>query len=127
MKKRARVVPKPTMKPSAEIVRGINLEVRGSELIAQAKQRIAWHTRNAEAIAAELRVISPKKDASAPRELEPFAQMSRRLDIARNMRGHEEHARFLTFVARNLKRTRMYHVTLQDLSHFEIMPKGSYL
>ena len=43
------------------------------------------------------------------------------------MRGHQEHARFLTFIASNLKPSVLYRVGLNDLSHFEIMPKGSYL
>jgi len=97
---------------------GINLEVPGSVLITQAKQRIAWHKQNAATIAAELRLSLDADD---------LREKWRRLEISRQMRGHEEHARFLTFIASNLKPSVLYRVGLNDLSHFEIMPKGSYL
>jgi len=65
---------------------GINLEVRGAVLIAQAKQRIAWHKQNAATIAAELRLSLDADD---------LREKWRRLEISRQMRGHEENARFL--------------------------------
>lgn len=74
----------------------------------------------------ELKALS--KGAGADLSLaEQWKWEARRTDLARQMRGHEEYARFLDFVKRRVSRSRTYRVTLQDLSQLEIMPKGSYL
>jgi hypothetical protein len=106
--------------------RGINLDVPGPALVAQAAERIAWHERNAAMMRAELErlpVKVPGEDSLA----EEWKRDARRRDLTRLMLGHEEHARFLTFVKRHLRPRRTYHVSLNDMAALEIMPKGSYL
>jgi hypothetical protein len=126
MQKRPRTVVKTAKTAPVEWERGIHLDVRGADLIAQAEARIAWHKQNAETMAAELRAMSPKAEATKA-VAEDWTQRSRRTDIARLMSAHEEHARFLTFVAKSLSRTRTYRVTLSDLTHFELAPRKMYI
>jgi hypothetical protein len=103
---------------------GLMLDVRGTALIAQATRRIAWHKHNAALMASELRNLPPRdgKLASA----DEWKQDARRTELTRLMRGHEEHARYLGFLKQHVNRRRTYRLSLQDLSHLEITPKGSH-
>ena len=106
--------------PAAVPERGIQLDVPGRALIAQAAQRIAWHQRSAAVLAAEIKSMTIGSGPLA--DMKDWTQWTRRTEIERKMASHEERARFLTFVARHLVRGRTYHLSLRDLSEFEIRP-----
>ena len=112
-------------KQSVSLERGINLDVPGRALIAQADERITWHKHIAGVMAAELKTIPLEAGAtlSTPDE---WKQQARRTDLERTMNGHLEHARFLMFVREHLVRDRPYRLGLTDLSILEIMPRESY-
>jgi hypothetical protein len=108
---------KPTVSPSE---RGINLEVPGSALVAQAAARIAWHKENATRIKAELSAIEAA-DAT-----DDWKRSGRRTDLTRVMLAHEDHARFLTFVKQHLKPRQIYRLGFADMMALELTPKGSF-
>ena len=118
--------PKPTARPAASqaLERGINLDVPGRALIAQADERIKWHKHSADVLAAELKSLAIK--ATAAGFADEWKLQMRRSDAERKMNGHQ-YARFLTFVRRHIVARRLYRLGLTDMSNLEIMPKGSYL
>jgi hypothetical protein len=99
---------------------GIHLDVPGKALIAQAGERIAWHTRNAAVLAAELKSMTLPPGRFA--DMKDWTQWTRRTDVERKMASHQERARFLAFIARHLVRSRTYRLSLSDLDQFEIKP-----
>jgi hypothetical protein len=99
--------------------RGINLEVPGSELVAQAAARIAWHKDNATRIKEELSAIE------AAGSTDHWQRRGRRTDLTRLMLAHEDHARFLTFVKEHLKPRQIYRLGFADMMALELTPKGS--
>jgi len=113
---------KQTQRPTST-ERGINLEVPGTELIAQADARIKWHTRMAATMEAELKTIERGTEGDS---VDGFKRRSRRTDLEEKITAHLEFARFLAFVRRSLVPRRRYHVCLADLYSLELMPKGSY-
>jgi hypothetical protein len=100
--------------------RGIQLDVPGRALIAQAAERIAWHKRSAAALATELKSMTVGSGSLA--DMNEWSQWTRRSEVERKMASHQERARFLTFVARHLDRGRTYPRSLGDLAQFEIRP-----
>ena len=114
-----------TPKQAATLERGINLDVLGRAIIAQADERIRWHKRSAGVMGAELNAMTMKPGAPAS-SAEDWQQRSRRTDLQSKVDGHLEYARFLTFVRQNIVRDRRYRLGLTDMSTLEIMPKGTY-
>ena len=112
------------LKPVIQGETGINLDVPGRALAAQAAERAVWHKQNAEAIAAELKALGGD---SQPGEPDHWKRITRQTDLTRRLREHEEHARFLNFIKRHINRRRVYRVSLHDLSELEIAPKALYL
>ena len=106
--------------PPASTERGIQLDVPGRALIAQAGERIAWHERNAAVLAEELKSMT--LPPGPPPDIKDWTQWTRRTDVERKMASHQERARFLAFVARHLVRGRTYRLSLSDLAQFEIKP-----
>jgi hypothetical protein len=105
--------------------RGINLDVLGRAIIAQADERIQWHKRTAGVMEDELNAMTMKPGAPAS-SAEDWKQLSRRTDLRSKIDGHLEYARFLTFVRQNIVRDRRYRLGLADMLTLEIMPKGTY-
>jgi len=108
---------------SPVVERGVQLEVFGRAIIAQADDRIKWHKQMASTMTAELKAMVP---SDAPDSAEDWKQRMRRTDLESKVGGHLEYARFLTFVRQNIVRTRWYRLGLTDMSLLEITPKGSY-
>jgi hypothetical protein len=114
-----------TPRTAPTLERGINMDVLGRAIIAQADERIRWHKRTAEVMEAELKSITAKP--SSPDDLKEHLRLiSRRTDLQSKIGGHLEYARFLTFVRQNIDRGRRYRLGLTDMSMLEIMPKGTY-
>lgn len=105
--------------------RGLNLDVLGRAIIAQADERIRWHKRSAGVMEAELKAM-PMKPGTPASTAEDWKQLSRRTDLQSKIDGHLEYARFLDFVRRNIVRDRRYRLGLTDMATLEIMPKGTY-
>ena len=103
---------------------GVNLDVLGRTIIAQADERIRWHKQTARVMEAELKAITMKPASGSLSE--EWKQTSRRTDLQNKIGGHLEYARFLDFVRRNIVRDRRYRLALSDMSLLEIMPKGTY-
>jgi hypothetical protein len=115
---------KPTTKVATPPL-GVNLEVLGRAIIAQADERIQWHKRTASRIETELKAIA--KTSGAPASIaDDWKLAERRSDLESKMDSHLEYARFLTFVRQNIVRDRRYRLALSDMSLLEIMPKGRY-
>jgi hypothetical protein len=114
-----------TPKQAATLERGMNFDVFGRAIIAQADERIRWHKRTAEVMEAELNAMTmtPGAPASSP---DDWKQLSRRTDLRHKIDAHLEYARFLNFVRQNIVRGRRYRLGLTDMSMLEIMPKGTY-
>ena len=112
-------------KQSATIERGINLDVLGREIIAQADERIRWHKRTAGVMEAELKAM-PMKPGDPASSGDDWKQLSRRTDLQSKIDGHLEYARFLDFIRRNIVRARRYRLGLTDMALLEITPKGTY-
>ena len=112
-------------KPATTLERGINLDVLGRAIIAQADERIRWHKRAAGVMEAELTAMTMEPGAPASTS-EDWKQLSRRTDLQNRIAGHLEYARFLDFIRQNVVRGRRYRLALTDLSMLEIMPKGTY-
>jgi hypothetical protein len=108
-----------------ELERGINLDVLGRAIIAQAAERIRWHKRAADTMEAELKALpgAPGGPASGAQD---WKHLSRRTDLQAKIAGHLEYARFLDFVRQNIVRDRRYRLGLTDMATLEIMPKGTY-
>lgn len=114
-----------TPRQAATLEHGINLDVLGRAIIAQADERIRWHKRAAGVMDAELNAMTMKPGAPAS-SAEDWKQLSRRTDLQSKIDGHLEYARFLNFVRQNIVRDRRYRLGLTDMSTLEIMPKGTY-
>ena len=112
-------------KQPATLERGINLDVPGRAIIAQADERIRWHKRAAGVMEAELQAMTMEPGAPASSAAD-WKQLSRRTDLQTKIDGHLEYARFLTFVRQNIVRDRRYRLGLTDMHTLEIMPKGTY-
>jgi hypothetical protein len=106
------------------VERGVNLDVPGRAIVAQADQRIRWHKRTAAVMEAELKAMAqtPVGAGSA----EEWKQILRRTDLERRIGGHLEYASFLGFVRQHIVRDRLYRLGLTDMSLLEITPKGTY-
>lgn len=113
-------LPKPKQQQGSPLECGIQLDVPGRALIAQATERIAWHKRCAAALAAELKAMTIGPGPLA--DMKEWSQWTRRSEVERKMTTHAERARFLAFVARHLVRGRTYRLSLRDLTEFEIKP-----
>jgi hypothetical protein len=94
---------------------GVNLDVLGQALIAQADERIKWHEHVAAIMADELQTLSTESK-----------ERWRRTDLETKMTSHQEYAKFLAFVRDSIVATRRYRLGLYDLSALEIRPKGMY-
>ena len=105
--------------------RGINLDVLGRAIIAQADERIRWHKRSAELLQAELKEL-PLKSGDPATTSSDWKQLARRTDLQTKINAHVEFARFLGFVRQNIVRERRYRLALSDMSLLEITPKGTY-
>ena len=92
---------------------GINLEVPGAALAEQAGERAAWHRQCAESITEELKTIG--SEAENKQQPDDWRRTTRRTDLLRRQRQHEEHARFLDFVQRHISPQRLYRVSQHDL------------
>jgi hypothetical protein len=114
-----------TKRPAAPLEHGINLDVLGQAIIAQADERIQWHKRTAGMMEAELNAMTMTPDAPAS-SAENWKQVSRRTDLQSKIDGHLEYARFLDFIRQNIVRDRRYRLGLTDMSTLEITPKGTY-
>jgi hypothetical protein len=114
-----------TPRQGTTLEHGINLDVLGRAIIAQADERIRWHKRTAGVMEAELNAMTMKPDAPSS-SAEEWKQLSRRTDLQSRIDGHLEYARFLNFVRQNIVRDRRYRLGLTDMSTLEIMPKGTY-
>ena len=112
-------------KQASTLERGVNLDVPGRAIIAQADERIRWHKQTAATMEAELKTPALAQ-ASMAGDAEEWKQVMRRTDLQRLMNGHLEYARFLGFVRQHIVRDRLYRLGLSDMSMLEIMPKGSY-
>ena len=113
-------------KQPATLERGINLDVPGRAIIAQADERIRWHKRAAGVMEAELQAMTMEPGAPASSAAD-WKQLSRRTDLQTKIDGHLEYARFLDFIRQNIVCDRRYRLDLTDLALLEITPKGSYL
>ena len=82
---------------------GITLQVTGAALAAQAAERIAWHRRSAADKTAALKSLT-STDAMRLGPTESWTRDQKRRDLTDSIYGHQEHARFLEFVRRHLKR-----------------------
>ena len=69
--------------PPASTERGIQLDVPGRALIAQAGERIAWHERNAAVLAEELKSMT--LPPGPPPDIKDWTQWTRRTDVERKM------------------------------------------
>lgn len=114
-----------TPKQATTLEHGINLDVLGRAIIAQADERIRWHKRTAGVMEAELNAMTMKPGAPAS-TADDWKQLSRRTDLQSKIDGHLEYARFLHFIRQNVVRARRYRLGLTDLTMLEIMPKGRY-
>jgi hypothetical protein len=114
-----------TPRQTATLERGINFDVPGRAIIAQADERIEWHKRAAGRMEAELKAM-PMQPGAPATNAEDWKQVSRRTDLQTKIDGHLEYARFLDFVRQNIVRDRRYRLGLADMSTLEIMPKGTY-
>ncbi len=113
------------VKRATTLERGINLDVLGRAIIAQADERIRWHKRTAGMMEAELKALPMKPGAPASTP-EDWKQLSRRTDLQSKIDGHLEYASFLDFIRRNIVRGRRYRLGMTDMSLLEITPKGTY-
>jgi hypothetical protein len=112
-------------KQAATLERGINFDVFGRAIIAQADERIRWHKKAAGVMEAELSAMTMEPGAPASSAAD-WKQLSRRTDLQSKIDGHLEYARFLTFVRQNIVRDRRYRLGLADMDTLEITPKGTY-
>lgn len=121
MKEKATKAAKQTESPGY----GVNLDVPGRAIIAQADERIRWHQRTAAVMEAELNAMTqaPAVPASSA---EDWKQTMRRTDLEGKINGHREYAKFLGFVRQHIVRDRLYRLALTDMSLLEIVPKGTY-
>jgi hypothetical protein len=101
---------------------GIDLDITGRSLAAEAAKRIAWHKQMAADKAAALEKL-PDGDVNHHGLPADWKRDERRRVLAESVSVHQEHARFLEFVRVNLKPRRVYRLSLQDLSYLEITPK----
>ena len=115
----------PSSKDAFRPERGINLDVLGRAIIAQADERIRWHKRAAELLQGELKEL-PLKSGDPASTSNDWKQLARRTDLQTKINAHLEFARFLGFVRQNIVRDRRYRLGLSDMSLLEIMPKGIY-
>ncbi len=110
---------------SATLPLGVNLEVSGRAIIAQADERIQWHKRTAARLETELKAMTVRPDAAA-NIADNWKLAGRKSDLRTKVDAHLEYVRFLTFVRQNIIRDRRYLLALSDMSLLEIMPKGQY-
>jgi hypothetical protein len=104
--------------------RGVNLDVHGRAIIAQADDRIQWHKRTAAVMEAELKAMALMQAPTGTAE--EWKQIMRRTDLEGKINGHLEYARFLGFIRQHIVRGRLYRLGLTDMSLLEIVPKGIY-
>src|SRR6478672_1713711 len=100
MKEKTRQAQK-TPSPAATLERGINLDVLGRAIIAQADERIRWHKRTAGVMEAELKAM-PMTPGAPASSAEDWKQLSRQTDLRSKIDGHLEYARFLNFIRQNI-------------------------
>jgi hypothetical protein len=105
--------------------RGINLDVFGRAIIAQADERIRWHKRAAAVMEAELSGI-PVQPGVPGSTAGDWGQGSRRTDLQNKIDAHLEYARFLEFIRQNIVRDRRYRLGLSDMTLLEIKPVATY-
>ncbi|HTL32153.1 MAG TPA: hypothetical protein VL326_03455 [Kofleriaceae bacterium] len=118
--KKRRENPKP--KKTVSVTVGIDLDITGRSLAAEAAKRIAWHKQMATDKAAALERL-PAGEVNHLGLPADWKRDERRRQLAESVSAHQEHARFLEFVRVNLKQRRIYRPSLQDLSYLEITPK----
>ena len=124
--KTARRVKRPGAKKVVGPALGIDVDITGESLAAQALQRIEWHKQMAAEKAAALERI-PAQSLNHLGLSTDWRRDERRRELAESVRGHEEHARFLEFVRSHLKPRQIYRLSLQDLTYLEITPQGRYV
>jgi len=110
-------------KKDDEVIRGLELDVRGSEIVALLSDRIQWHQTRARAINTQIRKL-----AKIERDVEAAAAAQGRHDSAhttleQKQREHQDRARFLGFVRDHVAEGRRYRLNGFDLKLTEIMPE----
>ena len=114
-----------TTKQAPVLQRGVDMDVFGRAIIAQADERIQWHKRTVARMETELKAIA-EGPAPAVNSADDWRLAVRKSDLQNKVDAHLEYARFLAFVRKNIVPNRRYRLALSDMSFLEIMPKGTY-
>ena len=111
-----------TASPASEIIKGISLTVRGTELVVRVSERVRWHRERADVLIEQLTKLADVERAAA----EDLANIlgryeSPRAILEKRLREHRDRATFLAFIRDHLAPNAVYRLESADLQLMDLI------
>jgi len=115
---------KPHAADATEIIYGIKLDIRGSQLASRLAARIEWHQKRQEAVATQIARLTETASGDEGAPIAIRQRDSLRLGLERQLAEHEQRATFLAFLRDHLAPQQVYRLDSLDFRMIEILPEG---
>jgi hypothetical protein len=106
----------------ADIIHGIRLDVRGTDLATRITARIEWHHHREAAVRSQLQQLGEPDRGEREPSIAISQRDSLRIGLERRLADHQQRAEFLTFVREHLSPRQVYRLNSLDFRMIEIMP-----
>ena len=110
-----------------EMIQGIRLQVRGSELAVRLDERIRWHRARNDSLIAEMKKLADiERDGGSELATLIRCNESPRATLEKRLREHQERASFLAFLRDHIEKNATYRLDAVDLRMTEILPERTW-
>ena len=106
----------------ADIIHGIRLDVRGTDLATRLTARIEWHQHREAAVRSQLQELGESDRGEREAAIAISQRDSLRIGLERKLADHQQRTEFLTFLREHLSPQRVYRLDSLDFRMIEIMP-----
>jgi hypothetical protein len=123
MARRAEVKHPATPRAAAEVIRGIDLDVPGRELVVRIGERIRWHRQRADVLIEQLKKLSDVEQNAADDLANILGRYeSPRAILEKRLRHHQERATVLAFIRDHVATGAVYRLSAADLRMIDVLP-----
>lgn len=107
-----------------DVVHGIKVQVRGSELAVRLSERIRWHHERNDALIGDMKKLADlERDGASEFATVMQRYESPRVRLEAKLREHQDRAAFLTFLRDHIEKDALYRLDSIDLRMTEILPE----
>lgn|SRR5689334_16291749 len=107
-----------------DVIHGIRVQVRGSELAVRLNERIRWHHGRNDALIGDMKKLADlERDGRSELATVMGRYESPRAMLEEKLREHQDRAAFLTFLRDHIEKDAVYRLDSIDLRMTEILPE----